>query len=113
MYVDDPCLKDAKTIYSIYSDEFKTSFRPNFPDKLKMDGALDNDLADLKKETNFMSLTKLAIDFADGVIQGSQTIHPEIQTYLSGINDKPVLPYQSPDVYIDEINKFYDTVLGV
>ncbi|MDR1644600.1 MAG: glycogen/starch synthase [Tannerellaceae bacterium] len=113
MYVDDPCLKDSKTVYSIYSDEFKTPFRPNFPDKLKMDGVLDEDLVGLKKDTGFISLTQLAVDFADGVILGSQTIHPEIQTYLSEIKDKPILPYQSPDVYMDEINKFYDTILGL
>jgi starch synthase len=113
MYADDPCLKDTKTVYSIYSDEFKKSFRPNFPDKLKMDGALDEDLVCLKENMGFVSLTKLAIDFSDGVIQGSEIINPEIQDYISGIKDKPFLSYKSPDVYMDAINKFYDIVLGL
>jgi starch synthase len=113
MYVDDPCLKDTKTVYSIYNDEFTTPFRPDFPAKLKMDGALDEDLACLKDNTGFIPLTKLAIDFADGVIQGSADINPEIQDYLSKREDKLFLPYQSPDVYMDAFNEFYDVVLGL
>jgi starch synthase len=111
MYADDPCLKDAKTIYSIYADEFEMPFRANITEKLKMDGALDEDLVYLKEYPGFISLTKLAIDFSDGVIQGSKTINPEIQTYLSTLKDKPVLSYQS-SVYMDAFNEFYDKVLA-
>ncbi|MDR1500366.1 MAG: glycogen/starch synthase [Tannerellaceae bacterium] len=113
MYVDDPCLKDTKVIYSIYSDEFRAPFRPGFPDKLKMDGALDEDLVSLRENTGFVSFTKLAIDFSDGVIQGSESMNPEIRAYLSAKENKPFLPYHSHDVCADAINKFYDVVLGV
>ncbi|MDR1257698.1 MAG: glycogen/starch synthase [Tannerellaceae bacterium] len=113
MYVDDPCLKNTKVIYSIYSDEFKTPLRSGFPDKLKMDGALDEDLVDLKKDTGFVSFTKLAINFSDGLIQGSESINPEIRAYLSARENKPFLPYQSQDTYMDATNKFYDEILGL
>jgi starch synthase len=112
MYADDPCLKDARIVYSIYADEFEKPFRPNIIEKLKMDGALDKDLVNLKKDPGFISLTRLAIDFSDGVIQGSKTINPEIQAYLSIQKDKPVLHYQSPDIYMDAFNEFYDIVLA-
>ncbi|MDR1556859.1 MAG: glycogen/starch synthase [Tannerellaceae bacterium] len=112
MYADDPCLKDAKIVYSIYADDFGMPLRANITDKLKMDGALDEDLVYLKQEAGYVSLTKLAIDFSDGVIQGSQTINPEIQDYLSTLKEKPVLFYQSPDVYMDAFNKFYDIILA-
>jgi len=110
MYADDPCLKDAKIVYSIYGDDFKTPLKSNLHNKLKMDGALDEDLKEIKKDTSFVSLTKLAVDFADGVIQGSETINPEIAKYISKL-DKPTLSYQSPDDYIDSFNEFYDLVL--
>ena len=55
--------------------------------------------------------SKLAIDFADGVIQGSETIHPDILQYIATKPNTPFLPYQSPETYIDEFNKFYDVVL--
>jgi starch synthase len=112
MYADDPCLKDTKSIYSIYADDFSSPFRPNFIDKLKMDGAQDKDLVYLKEHAGFISLTKTAIDFSDGVIQGSRDIHPEIREYLSKQKNKLILPYQEPDVYMDSFNNFYDTVLA-
>lgn len=83
MYADDPCLKDAKIVYSIYNDDFKTPFRKEFASKLKMDGAKDSDLKGIKADTSFTGLTKLAIDFADGVIQGSETINQDVLDYIA------------------------------
>jgi starch synthase len=76
-----------------------------------MDGALDEDIQELKQDISFIALNKLAIDFSDGVIQGSETIHPEIGNYLSTLKDKPFLSYQTQDVYIDSFNRFYDLIL--
>ena len=112
MYADDPCLKDAKIVYSIYGDDFKTPFRKGFASKLKMDGAKDSDLKGIKADTSFTGLTKLAIDFADGVIQGSETINQDVLDYIATKKHTPFLSYQSPDVYMDKFNEFYDVVLG-
>jgi starch synthase len=114
MYADDPCLKDTRTIYSVYADddELNTPLRSTFVGKLKMDGALDKDLACLKEKADYASLTKLAVNFSDGVIQGSQEVRPEIQDYLSTLKGKPFLPYQSSDIYMDTFNNFYDVVLS-
>ncbi len=110
MYADDPCLKDAKIVYSIYDDDFSTPLRKEFPDKLMMDGAKENDVKELKNDTSFVGLTKLAVDFADGVIQGSETIHPDLVEYASK-KGVPFLPFQSCDTYMDDFNAFYDVVL--
>lgn len=110
MYVDDPCLKDAKIVYSLYDDAFERPFRSQFPDKLKMDGAKENDLKGLRKDTSYIGVSKMAIDMADGVIQGSESIHPELLEYAKGKGSQ-FLSYQSPDSYIDAFNAFYDVVL--
>ena len=110
MYADDPCFRDAKVVYSVYNEEFKNPLDTNFANKLKMDGALDKDLVGIKEDTSFVGLSKLAIDFADGIIQGSETINPELMDYIS-TKKTPFLPYQSPETYMDEYNKFYDVVL--
>ncbi len=111
MYADDPCLKDAKIVYSVYADDFKTPFRKDFADKLKMDGATDEDVSNIKEDASFVALSKLAIDFSDGIIQGSESINSEITAYISTQNGKPFLPFQSPDIYMDSYNEFYDKVL--
>lgn len=112
MYADDPCLKDAKIVYSIYNDDYQTPFRPDFAKKLKMDGAFDDDVASISKDTSFVGLSKLAIDFSDGVIQGSETINQEVLDYVTSKEGLPFLPYQSPETYMDKFNEFYDVVLG-
>ena len=112
MYVDDPGLKDAKIVYTVYDNSFKNSFPKNFSDKLQMDGANSEDIAVVKDDANFINLTKLAIDFADGVVQGSETIDPEILQYIQEQPDKPFLPYAPAEEYMDKNNEFYDTVLG-
>lgn len=111
MYVDDPCLKDAKIVYSIYNDGFSKPFENDFAAKLKMDGAKENDVKGLKNGADFVALTKLAIDFSDGVIQGSEQIDPEIAGYIASKKNIPFLSYKTEDVYMDEFNNFYDLVL--
>ena len=77
-----------------------------------MDGAKDSDLKGIKADTSFTGLTKLAIDFADGVIQGSETINQDVLDYIATKKHTPFLPYQSSDVYMDKFNEFYDVILG-
>ena len=110
-YADDPCLRHAKVVYSIYNNEFQKPFSKGFAAKLRADGAKAKDVEPLKKDTSFVALSKLAIDFADGVIQGSEQIHPELSEYIASKEDKPFLPYQPTEIYMDEINKFYDLIL--
>ena len=110
-YADDPCLRHAKVVYSIYNNEFQKPFSKGFAAKLRADGAKAKDVELLKKDTSYVALNKLAIDFADGVIQGSEQINPELSEYIAAKEDKPFLPYPSPETYMDEINKFYDLIL--
>lgn len=112
-YADDPCFKNARIVYSVYGDDFKTPFTPGFAQKLKLEGITDKDLTSVGggKEVDFASLTKLAVDFSDGVIQGSETINEEVLNYISTKKAIPFLPYQSPETYIDSFNAFYDTVM--
>lgn len=110
MYADDPCLKDAKIVYSIYDDDFNTPFRRDFHRKLMIDGAKDNDVKHLTDDTSFVGVSRLAMDFADGIIQGSEVVNPVLLEYAKN-KGVPFLPYQSPDTYIDAFNAFYDVVL--
>ena len=110
-YADDPCLRHAKVVYSIYNNEFQKPFSKGFAAKLPADGAKAKDVELLKKDTSYVALNKLAIDFADGVIQGSEQINPELSECIAAKEDKPFLPYQRAETYMDEINKFYDLIL--
>jgi starch synthase len=108
-YRDNPLFTDSKVVLSIYNEDFKEEFNPEFPKKIKYDGITAKDLAYLKKP-NYVNLMKLAIDFSDGVIFGDETINPELQSYIDKA-DKPVLEYHDMDQYIDAFSEFYDKIL--
>lgn len=110
MYMDDPGLKDAKIVYTVYNDDFKINFPENFANKLHMDGATPEDTAILKEGASFVNLSKLAINFADGIVQGSETINAEVLQYIQEQKDKPFLPFADKEEVMDKNNAFYDVV---
>jgi starch synthase len=105
---DDPYFSDAKVVYSVFDDEFKTALNSDIKKKAKVEGIKDTDLKILNP-ANFINLTKLAINNADGIIQGSEKINPEIENYIKN-SGKPFLEYQPEDRYVDAYNKFYDSL---
>ena len=111
-YKSDPCFKHSKIVYSVYGDDFMQTFRNNFVRKVKIEGVSHNDLKPIEHQVDFTSLSKLAIDFSDGVIQGSPNIHPEVKDYVQKEKKIPFLEYQSEETYIDTFNAFYDQILN-
>ncbi|MDR2915778.1 MAG: glycogen/starch synthase [Tannerella sp.] len=111
MYADDPSFAGTKVVYSVYADSFKKSLNKSLPDKMKQDDMTDKDLQWLKASTDFAALSSLAIQYSDGVIQGSQKINKKVSEYIEQEN-KLFLPYQEEGSYIDAYNEFYDKVLN-
>lgn len=109
-YSEDPSFRDSKVVYSLYNNGFKKPFQSTFAEKLLLEGIEQSDIATIQnKEVDFQTLTKLAVDYSDGIIQGSENTDDELVNYIRQQN-KMYLPYQSADVYIDEYEKFYDQV---
>ncbi len=111
-YKDDPCLKNAKVVYSVYDEDFKKSFNNGFAEKLRFDTIGDNEIAEVAKrgEIDYVGLTKLAIDYSDGVISASKSINPEIDKYIKG-KDIPHLEYTEEfDEKASKVEEFYKKV---
>ncbi|GHT42986.1 glycogen synthase [Bacteroidia bacterium] len=109
-YKNDPCFKHTKVVYSIYDDEFYTFFSHNFHEILKIENVKDKDVVGVKANPDFEALSKLAIDFSDGVIQGSPKIYEGLKEYALS-KGVPFLDFQGEDVYIDKFNELYDKLL--
>jgi starch synthase len=80
IYNKDPHFADTKVIYSIYDHKegFESSWDERFHEKLKFDG-FDEEVTNLVKSPTLEAITKAAVTFSDGVIQGSEVIQPELQ----------------------------------
>ena len=110
-YKDEPSFRDAKVVFSLYDNDFKEPFHPDFASKLLLKGISKKDVADLKEPVDYTALCKLAVAYSDGVIQQSEHVNEEVIAYARQIG-KPVLGYQSPEIFADACNDFYDQVWG-
>lgn len=108
-YNNDPFFKDSRIVYSVYDDDFKKNFSAKFAEKLKINGISDEDVADIKdKEVSFADLTRFALKYSDGAVQGSENINPDLIADLQNMGDRFV-PYQGEN-YVDPIDAVYDKV---
>ncbi|PKP50822.1 MAG: glycogen synthase [Bacteroidetes bacterium HGW-Bacteroidetes-11] len=109
-YRDNPLFTDTRVVVSLYDDDFEESLNKDSANKIKIDGITNKDLKHYKKPS-YVSMMKSAIDFSDGVILGSETVNAELLEYVNE-SDKPMLPYQAMDRFIDAYNIFYDKILN-
>lgn len=113
-YSEDPCFKNSKVVYSIYDETFAKPFRKGFPQKLRFDTIGDPEIAEISKREpiDFVELTKIAVDYSDGVIQGSQQIERSISEYIAG-KDINFLDYEEDfDKNVERIENFYEKILS-
>lgn len=111
-YKGDPCFKNAKVVYSLYDDEFTAPLSPDFQRKLKIEGVTHADIKGLKEKADFEALSKLAIDFSDGFVEGSASLNRNITDYARKRGGLHYLSHQPEDSYIDAFNAFYDQILA-
>ena len=92
-YHDDPCLKKAKLVFSLYDEAEPVELTDRLFETLKFDKFKPSALTPLGGKTDYEALSRLAIHYAHGVVQGSEQIKPELLSYIqeTGV---PFLPYQ-------------------
>lgn len=111
-YADEPCFSNSKVIYSVYDEGFAKPFRDNFAQKLRFDTLGDKEIEAVEKRgtMDYETLTQLAVDYADGVIQSSESISENIAKY---IQEKEVafLDYIDDfDEMVEKTNEFYNRI---
>jgi starch synthase len=108
-YKTEPLFQNAKVIYSIHSDPLEKSIGDNFLAKATINNLTSEDLNAYQNGSG-VTLHKGAIDFADALIKGSETLSDSVQKALDAA-DKPVLSYQGED-YLQSYLDFYQSVLA-
>ena len=110
-YNQDPFFKNSKVVYSVFDDEFKNPFRDLFAERLLLEGIETKHVLQVKdKVIDYVALSKLAIDFSDGVIQSSPQVNQKIVDYVKE-KDMKFLPYVSDEDYADDYVRFYDSLI--
>jgi len=108
-YNEDPLFASSKIVYSAYNDEFNQPLNKAFKDKILYEN-ITNDDVKILKDPNYVNLSKLAINNSDATIIGSETINPDLLSFIKD-SDKPYLDFKSEEEYIDAYSEFYDKIL--
>jgi len=107
-YHDDPLFAKSKVVYSVYNENFKKPLNSASAENVLIDGIAPGDVELLKNPT-YENMMKLGVQYADGVIQGSEQINPDVAEYIAQ-SGKLSLGYQTEETYLDAYNDFYDQV---
>lgn len=109
-YADDPTIGPAKVVYTLFDDAFEGTLDERFVEKLKMDGFSDEDLEPLGNgPVDCVALNKLAIRYADGVMQASPDVPAELLDYARSLG-KPVMSYNPDETDHAEVVEFYSSL---
>ena len=77
-----------------------------------MNDFTEEEIAALGKEpVDFATLNRLAMDYADAVIQVTPDVDPALVEYARQ-SGKPFLPYEDDDSRVGAYTEFYRTLLG-
>ena len=109
-YSEDPIFADTKVVLTLYNEHLDQTFSQDIKEKILMNGVKAKDL-DVLAEPNGINLAKLAIQYADGVIMGEESINSELVDYTTE-KGLPTLPFEKFDQTnqecIQRYNIFYD-----
>lgn len=108
-YKEEPSFRDSKIIFSLYENGFQDNFNENFLNQTIIKDMKQEMLQGINQPVNFEELTKLAINYSDGIIQNAPDTNPTLLQYAEE-KGLPILPYQGEKDYADAFNAFYDTV---
>lgn len=107
----DPHFANAKVVISIYDNGFTQKWNKSLQDKVYVEGVASSQLKKIKV-TDYVSFMKFAIDYCDGVIQGSPKIEDELLDYIKA-SGKPFLEYHNEEEVSDACDAFYDSLVKV
>ena len=110
-YKDEPLFSESKIVTSVYNQSFNNTLNKDMINKVKFD-AINEDAIKVLEEPSYTNLMKVAIDYSDALIVGSEDIPTELESYLKASN-KPVLEYKNKDEFGSAYTKFFsETVLS-
>lgn len=111
-YADDPTFRDSKIIYSLQPQRFEGTFNERFTEKLRLSGFKDEDLEAFGgSPVDFEALNRMAIDYADAIIQMTDDVDSGLLNYAKA-SGKPFLPYDGEENRSKKYVNFYRSLLG-
>ncbi len=109
VYKNDPVFKNSKVVFSIYDNEYQSSFSESFFQKAAINNLKKEQLQIFRDDEGVM-LEKGVIQFADGIIQGSDELAENIIKSIEE-SKKPFISTPKEN-YLPNYIDFYKTFLS-
>ncbi len=108
-YIDDPLFENTKVVYSIFNNKFDHQFGETFKKKMLIDNLTEEYLKNIQK-ADYHELTKLAIDYSDGVVIAQDEIDEEV---LKEVEESklPILNKPKTDEFVPEYTDFFAGII--
>ena len=105
-YKNDPLFSRSKIVTSVYNKTFEGVLdKDKLIENIKFDLLGIEKIGELEKITSD-ALLKIAMDYSDAVIIGSETSGPELKKHLDSVKT-PLLKYQIPEHIAESYSNFY------
>lgn len=111
-YGENPLFVNAKVVYSPYNEIFTDKLSNCAANSVLIPGVNKADVVSLEGSPAYEAITKLGIEYADAIIKGSETLHPEVEAYIAEVN-KLTLEFQPENDYVEAYDSFYDKVFDL
>jgi starch synthase len=106
-YKDEPLFANSKIVTSLYNQSFDDTLNTEMINKIKFDNISEEAIKTLIKPS-YSNIMKVAIDYSDALIIGSEEIPSELQEHLDN-SKKPTLEYHGLDTFAEAYTEFYNT----
>jgi starch synthase len=104
-YGSEPLFENSKIVTSVYNQGFDGTLDKDIINKILYDGIEREDIAELENPT-YNNIMKVAINYSDAIIVGSEVIPDELNSYLKSLS-KPLLKFHKIDDFQDAYIDFY------
>lgn len=106
-YKDEPLFSESKIVTSIYNQSFDGTLNKDMINKIKFDNITEG-AVEILSEPNYNNIMKVAAQYSDAIIIGSQDTPKDITEFLNS-SDKPILKYHPADDFAEAYTEFYNT----
>ena len=107
-YHDEPSFASTKVVTSLFSKSLNSNLDDNFKKSIEFRDAKASLLKKYNDQFDFEELSKLAIDYSDGVIAGCNNVDKKLLKYAAD-NNIPTLQYPGED-FQNAYEEFYEKI---
>ena len=108
IFKNEPIFQKSKIVTSLYANEFEKTLNKDMINKVLFDEIDQKSISDLKDPT-YEKLMRIAIDYSDGIIIGSENVSSKTIEYLKSYKN-PILNFQPKDSFSESYTEFYNNL---